>query len=386
MAMTDKKIEEYLAEAVEKNTPDILDALLADIECVEAPIAAPPEEPDKVWKEVRIAENPQAGTPKPAARSRTLKMLVSLAAVFVLIIGGFGVYGNYAKTFAVVGLDVNPGIELSLSSNEKVKSVITVNAEGEDILREMDLTGTDINTACNAIVGSMFTKGYLNDTSNSVLVSVRARDAAKGKALEKKVAEQVNTYLGSTGISPSVMGQYVEDDDELEAFAKANGISEGKAWLIRNLLANGSTRMTEESLLKLSTQELILLGQENDLSDGNSYGSADTSKYISRDKAIEAALAKAGIDKLQASGLKAEFDADDGKIIYEVEFTSGGREYEYDIDAVSGKVIKEESELAEADDPDDNDDDIDDDDDRYDKDDDDDRYDKDDDDDDQYDD
>ena len=295
-------------------------------------------------------------------------------------------YGNYAKTFAVVGLDVNPGIELSLSSNEKVKAATAVNAEGEEILREMDLKGTDINTACNAIVGSMFTKGYLNDTSNSVLVSVRANDAAKGKALEKKVAEQVNTYLGSTGISPSVMGQYVEDDDELEAFADANGISEGKAWLIRNLLANGSTRMTEESLLKLSTQELILLGQEKDLSDGNSYGSADTSKYISRDKAVEAALAKAGIDKSQASGLKAEFDADDGKIIYEVEFTSGGREYEYDIDAVSGKVIMEESELAEADDPDDNDDEIDDDDDRYDKDDDDDRYDKDDDDDDQYDD
>ena len=126
--------------------------------------------------------------------------------------------------------------------------------------------------------------------------------------------------------------------------------------------------MTEESLLKLSTQELILLGQEKDLSDGNSYGAADTSKYISRDKAVEAALAKAGIDKAQATGLKAEFDADDGKIIYEVEFKSGGREYEYDIDAVSGKVIKEESEIAEADDADD----ADDDDDRSDKDDDDD--------------
>ena len=121
--------------------------------------------------------------------------------------------------------------------------------------------------------------------------------------------------------------------------------------------------MTEESLLRLSTQELILLGQEKQVSP-DSYGSADTSKYIGRDKAIEAALSSVGIDRANASRIKAEYDTENGVIVYEVEFTAGGTEYEYDIDAVSGKIVSYESEKedGDADDRGDDDDDAGDDD------------------------
>jgi uncharacterized membrane protein YkoI len=146
------------------------------------------------------------------------------------------------------------------------------------------------------------------------------------------------------------------DGDELEAFAEANGISEGKAWLIRNLLASGSTNLTEENLLKLSTQELILLGQERNVQAESTYGSADTSKYIGKDKAVDAALSSAGISRSQASGVRAEYDSENGFIIYEVEFTSGGIEYEYKIDASTGNVISYEKEKADNGHDDDRDD------------------------------
>ena len=35
-----------------------------------------------------------------------------------------------------------------------------------------------------------------------------------------------------------------------------------------------------------------------------------------------------------------EFDFDDGITIYELEFTAGGNEYEYDVHAVTGKILK----------------------------------------------
>ena len=40
-----------------------------------------------------------------------------------------------------------------------------------------------------------------------------------------------------------------------------------------------------------------------------------------------------------------ELDDEDGKLVYEVEFKSGSMEYDYEIDAVSGAVLKHEAEL-----------------------------------------
>ncbi len=70
---------------------------------------------------------------------------------------------------------------------------------------------------------------------------------------------------------------------------------------------------------------------------------ADT--YIGEDAAKSAALNHAGIAQENAMGLKAELDLDDAPIHYDVEFKAGGMEYDYDIDAVTGEVLKFESEV-----------------------------------------
>ena len=48
-------------------------------------------------------------------------------------------------------------------------------------------------------------------------------------------------------------------------------------------------------MVKLSTQELILLGQEKNLASENSYGKANTSKYIDKEKALAIAMDAAGV-------------------------------------------------------------------------------------------
>jgi uncharacterized membrane protein YkoI len=227
----------------------------------------------------------------------------------------------------------------------------------------MDLKGSNVNVACNAIVGSMMTKGYLNDHSNSVLVSVSAKDATKGHMIEESLSNGINAYMDDSAVSGAILGQYVEDDDELEDFAEQNGISLGKAWLIRNLLETGGQKMTEESLLSLSTQELIVLSQERNAYGGTLHGTAYTGEYIGYENALAAALADAGVDASQVSDSHVEMDCENGAIIYEVEFKYGGQEYEYEVDAVTGNIVKSE---VEADDDlyDDADDDADDADDR----------------------
>lgn len=317
--MNDRKIEEKLAGGIRDMKLDMLDSLMSEI------------------------DGAGGADPEVSRSKRSFKYIyraaIGLAAVLLLLFAGTQLAEKPAETFAVVGLDVNPGIELSLDKDERVISADAVNDDGIKILDEMDLRGSDIKVACNALIGSMLTKGYLSRESNSILVTVRAVDKKEGEKLEKELSDNLNSFLENSEIAAAIVGQYVNDDSELKAFADEHGISVGKAWLIRELLASGSKHMDEESLLKLSTQELILLSQKKAGKRSNSYGKADTSKYIGKKKAIKIALTAAGADRSSVSGLKAEFDCQDGRIIYEVEFTLGGQRYDYDIDALTGDII-----------------------------------------------
>ena len=297
--------------------------------------------------------------------------MAALAAVLLLFVGARSVFRGQNETFAVVGLDVNPSVELSVNRSDRVIAVNALNNEGSELVSEMDLKGSDINVACNALIGSMLTHGYLTSEMNSMLVSVRAEDSVKGRELEQEISQKLNQFMENSEVAAAIIGQYVEDDEALEAFAEKHNISLGKALLIRKLLASGSNRMSESALLKLSTQELILLGQQRKVQRDDSYGKADTSKYIGKSKAIKTAVKHAGFTRDQVINAVAEFDCDDGVIVYEVEFTAGGIEYEYDIDAETGKIISHESESwsrsssaqkkhSDGNDDDDNDDDDDD--------------------------
>ena len=283
---------------------------------------------------------------KPKKKRPLYKTIGSVAAAVVICLAGVLIFGNggASDAAAIIGLDVNPSIQISVNDKGKVIEASAVNKDGEQILDGMSLAGTDMKVAANAIVGSMLQQGFLNDISNSILVSVQAKDSAKGTSLQEELSASLNQYLGSYALSAAVMGQYIADDSEIAAFASENGISEGKAYLIKTLTASDS-RLTEEGLLKLSTQELILLASEknSDKTPSVSYGEVNKSQYIGKDKALETALAKAGLAKSQISDYSVEFECDDGVITYDVEFYSGSTEYEFEIDATTGSIIEYET-------------------------------------------
>ncbi len=65
--------------------------------------------------------------------------------------------------------------------------------------------------------------------------------------------------------------------------------------------------------------------------------------------AKQAALAHAGLSESQVKHLKVERDYDHGRLEYEVEFKSGGVEYEYTIDAATGAVLEHEKDCDHRD-------------------------------------
>lgn len=63
---------------------------------------------------------------------------------------------------------------------------------------------------------------------------------------------------------------------------------------------------------------------------------------ITLDEAKAAALEYAGLTDYEVKFTKAELDYDDGVPEYEIEFRYGGKEYEFKIDAYSGKILESE--------------------------------------------
>ena len=61
---------------------------------------------------------------------------------------------------------------------------------------------------------------------------------------------------------------------------------------------------------------------------------------INQNEAMAAALQHAGVPGAQAMGKKCQLDYEHGRQVYEIEFYFNGMEYEYEIDANTGAVLK----------------------------------------------
>lgn len=285
------------------------------------------------------------------------KRLVAVAAALALVIGmgaGAGLYRTNRAVAATVSLDVNPSVELAVNRKDRVLAVNANNEDGKTIIGDMDLTGSDLNVAMNALVGSMVRNGYLNELANSVLVSVDSKDAAVGTALQEKLAQEISVILEGDHFSGAVISQTVEKTEDLTHQAQEHHISVGKANLIRQIIDQDS-RYTFEDLADRSINELKLISQSPtiQLEHASEVGNASEKEYIGRDAALQAALDQLNIKIEDITAKEIGLDFDDGVMVYEVELIYKGREYEFEIDARTGASLYDvQFEPAEPDDGD----------------------------------
>ena len=86
---------------------------------------------------------------------------------------------------------------------------------------------------------------------------------------------------------------------------------------------------------------LPVVSQATPTPGGNSQTTAQQSAGITADQAKQAALSHAGLSGSQVTFVKAKLDWDDGRRVYEVEFyDTSYKEYDYEIDASTGAVVK----------------------------------------------
>lgn len=78
---------------------------------------------------------------------------------------------------------------------------------------------------------------------------------------------------------------------------------------------------------------------------GTAWSAPDESGYIGAEAARAAALKHAGVKAANATFFKTQWDWEDGRAVYEVEFYSGDTEYDYDVDALTGAILSWDHEV-----------------------------------------
>ncbi len=93
-----------------------------------------------------------------------------------------------------------------------------------------------------------------------------------------------------------------------------------------------------------SSGDILRSDKERDYDAPSGKKTDDSTEYISRDKAKEIAFTHSGVAESNATKIEVELDYERGKAVYDVSFDSAGYEYDYEIDAVSGEIIRSDRE------------------------------------------
>ena len=314
--MTNEKMERQLAAALEKTAPDDMSGVLSRCETRKGTVINMP-------------------TMKTAKRKWTI--LVAACLAVVLLAGGGVLYQQANAVASVVSLDVNPSIELKVNSSEKVLVCTPLNEDAKAILADMsngaDLKGAKLDVAVNAIVGSLVRNGYLDSISSAIMISVEDKDAARAEKLQRELTSTVDGVLQTSEAKAAVLTQTLTQDAAREQQARENSISTGKAALVNRVLAINPA-LKFDALAKLSVEEL------KDLAEAGA-----PAMPIGKAAAAYAAEQYAGTTALDSVTAEVDSELDEFPAHYEVELHTAWGEFEYLVDAYTGKVISGQKDL-----------------------------------------
>lgn len=240
----------------------------------------------------------------------------------------------------VVSLDVNPSIELQIDKNERVSNYICHNEDGEIVLEDMDLKGTDIDVAVNAIIGSMYRNGYITELKNSILVSVQGKDESVRMDMKEKIVQDIKDTLSLFSLDSYVIAQDVESDKQNRMLAKKYDISVGKVCFINEII-EVNPKYKFEDLVHLSIDEIDTLIKYSNIQFNTitTDGVESRHGFLSENQVQEKVYEHAKVNSDDVIEYKIDLISEDSRLLYHVTFKDSYGQYEYKVNAVSGSIV-----------------------------------------------
>ena len=229
-------------------------------------------------------------------RRKLFAAVSSLAVASAVLLTGCGApaqEGTALKETGTLTLSVNPEIQIEYDRDGKVTALTGRNNDGKGIVEAYpDYIGKDCEIVLQDLIVEINEAGYFVDdidgNKKNIVLQLEPGSVLPSDDFLADMSASTQDAVKGLNLSSGIVT--IDDDDYDPAYAK----------------------------------------------DG------EPSPYITLEKAQEIALTQANVEAADAVFDDKEFDHDDGTPIFELEFTANGNEYEYDIHAVTGKVVRAE--------------------------------------------
>ena len=214
--------------------------------------------------------------------------IISLILVLVLT-GCTNTGNNVTSDHGTLTLSINPEIAINYNQDGEVLGVAGINTDGKSIVANyQDYIGKDVNTVVNELIVDINEAGYfledIDGNKRNIVIKIEPNSVLPSETFTSDLNTSISNTLSSLNLASKTI--LVDDDDYDHRYDKEDA----------------------------------------------------PSRYITLAKAEEIAKSQAGVSDVVFD--EKEFDFDDNVAVYELTFRSSEEVFDYDIDALSGKVLK----------------------------------------------
>jgi hypothetical protein len=165
----------------------------------------------------------QVVTPK-----RNIVIAISIAAVVIIALFlSFDLNTN--DYFALISIDINPSLDITIDDNQNVIDIIPLNLEAKDLIDNSMITQNILITIDQILVNAE-KKNYLTDESNHILIS----SATWENDIDYSLSEQITTYIeNELELNTNIKVIYIESNHETAFDSIDKGISLGRLELAK---------------------------------------------------------------------------------------------------------------------------------------------------------
>ena len=306
--LTDQEVEYMLAKAVVQQVPDIYQ------QASSAPIT-----PLTVVDEIVPRQFPQ----------RRLRWQRLAAACVLLVLCAGGIFSwLWFSTKAVVSIDVNPSVALSLNRFEYVIDTQAGNTDGAEVLDDLSLKNLKLSTALDALMGAMSRKGYLDDQAQ-ISVFVDGSDDDFNRELYDEITDDL-AHLAPDAVTQ--VGESATNEQTTEQPAGNEQTTEQPS----------AEQTTEQPATDQTTEQPAA---EQPITGQTGEQQPQQSASITEEQAKEIAASHTGVAVADLTFHSVSLEEDDGRRVYDVEFYSGSTEYDYEIDAATGDILSYDNDV-----------------------------------------
>ncbi len=255
-------------------------------------------------------------------RRNTIWLRMGIAAACAACVLGSAVVGAYAYFTPVsyVSLDVNPSIEYSLNTFDRVLSVKGVNDDGKIVLEKIELTSLKnkaIDQAVRETISAIAEQGYfLKDTEGGVVIAVSGNQQEKSEKLSAQLKAAVKRVAEEEALDIEVESMAVGEARVQEA--KRLGVTPGKLNLVEKLKesAQNADDIDIEEWLNKSVKDIMKETKANkDLDkakESDADQSVDNNENMKEDSDVVSDSGKPGKDAKNNSANKSDKATDNG--------------------------------------------------------------------------